>query len=157
MWPFRKPSTDWIEPFGDALEAFGQSLAPGVVWSLKRERNWIEFDIEAPTSAHRSLSINVGPSEIEYALGAIWTEGLETTPDVRDRLLAACDALRAGRVREVRDRETGLLYHVYRFNSRGLREFAVDSQYAFRHALTRWFKHRVRHVSIHRLPPLEAA
>lgn len=157
MWPFRKPSTEWVGLFADALEAFGRSLPHDVVWSLERNRNGVEFAVEAPTPDHRSLSICAESSEIEYSLGSLWTEGLEPVPATLDSLLAACDALREGRVREVRDRKTGLLYHVYRLNSWGRREFVIDSQYAFRHVLDRLFGHRIRDVSIHRLPPLAAA
>jgi len=149
----RKAAPEWFSAMGDALETFGRSLGPEVVWALERDADSLWFEVKAPTKAHRDLTIGATTDEIDYWFGKLWSEFLEPSQAVVDDLLAHCDAVRDGRVREARDRRTGLVYHVYRLRSRGQHRFSRDSDYSLWH----WLKPRIRRVSIHRLPPLGAA
>lgn len=142
---------EWFEDFADQLEAFIQTLPEGIKVEWERTRRYFNLSIPAPTAAHRQLDIDAAPSGVDYALGKIWGEGYSPTEEIGNRILAACDAVRAGRVREVRDRDTGVLYHLYRLKTRGCDEFMWDSQYTVR----AWFKKKVRKVQVARLAALE--
>jgi hypothetical protein len=149
-----KASADWLIPFAEELHAFARGLPPSVRWEFERDDGrYFRLDIYPPTDRHRRLVIEGSPPEITYELGKVWTEGLEPTAEVRTNVLAACDAVRDGKVREVRDLDTGALYHVYRLKTRGCDAFIKDSQYSFWH----WFKRRVKRVRAERLPPLSLA
>ena len=122
-------------------------------WEFERDGDYFSLDVEPPTKRHRRLFIEGSPPEVNYELGGVWTEGLDPQPDVLRHLLAECDAVREGRVREVRDLDTGVLWHVYRLKTRGLDYFVRDTQYSIWH----YFRRRVRRVKIQRLPPLHLA
>jgi hypothetical protein len=134
----------------DALQAFGETLPSEVRRTFERGRNYASLSVEAPTPAHRRLVVDLSEGDCEYTLGKLWTEQILPTPETSQRILAMCDAVRDGRVREVRDRRTHLIYHLYRLKSRGLHTWQRDSEYAFRHYL----RLPVRKVEIRRLPPL---
>ena len=149
----RKPVPDWCRAMGDELEVFGQSLGSDVSWKLERDIDGFWFEVKAPTQSHRNLSISASTDEIDYSFGKLWSEFLEPSQAVVDDLLAHCDAIRDGWVREVRDLRTGLIYHVYRLRSRGQNRFSKDSQSSLWHLL----RLPIRRVRIHRLPPLTMA
>lgn len=144
---------DWIHTFGDDLEAFARTLPAGVNYDVERQSDWASLTVKSPTSSHRDLSVTASPGGVEYSLGGIWTEDMEPSPALLQSLLASCDAVRDGGVREVRDRRTGVYWHVYRLRTRGLNRYARDSEYSLWH----WLRLKVRRVKIHRLPPLGAA
>jgi hypothetical protein len=137
-----------FENFVRDLQAFLTPLAPSVERRFEWEEGELLFEVQPPTERHRSLAISGNASGIEFQLGEVWGEFDFPDQVALTALLAACDAVRDGRVRECRDRSTGLIYHVYRLRSRGLDQFQRDSQYSFRHA------RRIKRVDIHRLPPL---
>jgi hypothetical protein len=146
------------EAFVDELEAFANALPAQVERSFRRDQREFELAVKAPTPAHRDLSMMGDSSGVEFTVGDIWTEPVKATPELFVDLLAACDALKAGGVRECRDRRTGVLYHVYRLRTRGLKRFVVEGQYSFWHSsIWRWLGLKIRSVSIHRLPPLDSA
>src|SRR5690606_16880130 len=143
---------DWFNDFVEALAAFQASLPLGLKSQWENGERGFKLTIDAPTEHHRSLSLHGDQYELEYALGAVWTEGLTPSPDVCRRLLASLDAVRSGSVREVEDVRTGIIYHAYRLRTRGLHEVMWDSQYS----IWTWLKLRVRRIRIHTLPPLES-
>lgn len=140
--------TSWFEPFVQELEQFAAGL-PGLA-QFERDGDLVSLKVVAPSSRHRVLTVEAQPSDIDYSLGKLWSEFELPDEQAARYVLAACDAVRQGRVREVRDRRSGLIYHVYRLTSRGFDEFSRDSQFSFRH----WFKRKIRKVAIKRLPPL---
>jgi hypothetical protein len=152
MWRRQSEAADWFPAFADALEAFAADLPDDVRREWVRRGDEVWLIVPAPTPAHRELAVSADPGGIEYSLGKIWTEPFEADWTKARRVLAACDAVRDGRVREVCDRRTGLLYHIYRLRSRGFREFMQDSEYSLWH----WLRLKVNRVAIHRLPPLAA-
>jgi len=149
----RRKVRDWLPGFAEEVLAFARSLPPDVRWTFERNGHGFDFVIDPPTDRHRRLVISASRSQIEFELGKIWTEGLNPEREVLQNLLAACDAVRDGRVREVRDLDTGVLWHVYRFKTRGLNRFLRDSEYSFWHS----FHRRVRKAKTQRLPPLRRA
>jgi len=149
----RKNPPEWLPAFAEEVLAFARSLPPEVHWTFERDAHGFDFFVDPPTERHRRLVISASPSAIEFELGKIWTEGLSPEREVLQNLLAACDAIRDGKVREVKDLDTGLLWHVYRFKTRGLDRFLRDSEYAW--PWSRW--RRVRRVEVQRLPPLHHA
>jgi len=149
-WFRKSPPLAPFAPFADALEAFSVTLPLDVRRTFERQRDYASLEVDAPTPAHRKLVVDIAKADCEYRLGALWTEQILPTPDACQRMLAMCDAVRDGRVGEVRDRRTRLIYHLYRLKTRGLDTWQRDSEYAFRH----YFRLPVRKVEIHRLPPL---
>jgi len=157
MWnPFargverRQLQREWFARFADQLEGFVRALPEGLDVEWERRAHYLNLTIAPPSPAHRRLDIEAGPGGLDYALGKVWGEGYAPTEDVGNRVLAACDAVEAGRVREVRDRDTGMLYHLYRLTTRGCDEFMWDSQYSFLPKLRK----KIRNVQITRLAPL---
>lgn len=144
--------SDWFPAFVEELRAFAAGL-PGDIASFKWDGQFVSLELRAPTKAHRALSVEASADEMEYGLGKLWTEYNRPDEVLARHVLAACDAVRAGRVREVRDRRTGLIYHVYRLTTRGLNEFARDSDYSLWH----WLNLPIRKVKIARLSPLPSA
>ena len=134
----------------EGLESLVAELPKGVRASFARSSTGVHFEIKAPTSEHRQLNIDAGPQSFEYQLGKIWTENLEASPEVARTLLAACDAMVAGGVREVRDLQTGLLHHIYRLKTRGRNGFVRDSEYSLLNRL----RLKVRRVRVTRIPAL---
>ena len=149
------PPSDWFARFVDELEALAAGLPPGVRRTFRRGRgrlDWFELDVRPPTPAHRRLMLDGDENNLDYSLGDVWTELIEPSPAVVTDLLAVCDAVKLGRVCEVRDRRTGLLHHIYRLKTRGQDRYLRDRQYSWP-----WQGGRVRKVRSHRLPGLEAA
>ena len=140
---------DWFPAFVEELRAFAAEL-PSDIASFEWDGEFVWLELRAPTKAHRSLSVGASALDMEYSLGKLWTEFGKPDEALARYVLAACDAVRAGKVREVRDRRTGLIYHVYRLTTRGLNEFARDSGYSLWH----WLKLPIRKVKIARLSPL---
>ena len=136
--------------FAAELEAFAAKLPNGVRHEFVKQGDFVSLTIEPPTPAHRKLVVAGDPNGLEDALGKVWSEPYQVDAALTSRVLAACDALRDGRVREVRDRRTGLIYHLYRLRSRGRDEYLRDSQYSLWH----WLRLRVRKVAIHSFPRL---
>ena len=153
MFGKRKAPADWLPTFAEQVHAFARSLPHDVQWTFKRDRHGFDLEVSPPTDRHRRLVISASRTEIEFELGKIWTERLSPEAEVLQNILAACDAVRDGRVREVRDLDTGVLWHVYRLKTRGLDRFMRDSEYSFSHSLWR----RVRRAKVQRLPPLHRA
>lgn len=134
------------------LAEFEKTLPQSVKRKFERDNDAVSLDVEPPTSAHRRLLVDGFPTNFEYSLGKIWTENIDATPEAALEILAACDAIRDGWVREVRDLRTGVLYHVYRLKTHGLNKYLNDGQYSLWH----WLRRKVRRVKIQRLPPLSA-
>jgi hypothetical protein len=145
----RGVTPDWFPAFVEELRAFAARLPDDVV-RFKSDGRFVSFELRAPTEAHRTLSIEASADEIDFNFGKLWSEYERPDETAARYLLAACDAVCAGKVREVRDRRTGLIYHIYRLTTRGLNEFARDSQFSWRF----WFKQHIRQVKITRLSPL---
>lgn len=139
-----------ITAFIDAVEAFAADLPPSVHRQFQRNGDYFEFITDAPSSAHRRMSLVGDHHELEYSLGKIWTESISPARADLGQLLAALDAVRDGRVKEVREERTGLIYHLYRLDSRGHRGWMRDSQYSLWH----WLRLKIRRVTVHTLPPL---
>jgi hypothetical protein len=150
MFGKAKPIPDWYEACVADIEVFASKLPEDVERSFERKGDYFLLDVLPPTFGHRRLTLEGSLAEFDYTLGKVWTEQLEPSPTVCDRLLASLEAVRDGRVREVRDRRTGVIYHVYRLKTHGFSEFMKDGQYSFWH----WFKLKIRNVQIHTLPPL---
>jgi hypothetical protein len=143
---------DWYPAFVEELRALAAAL-PGDIARFQWDGQFASLQLRAPTLSHRPLSIEASAHDIEYSFGKLWSE-FSLPDEVSARyVLAACDAVCAGRVREVRDCRTGLIYHVYRLTTRGLNEFTRDSDYSLWH----WLKLPVRKVKIARLSPLPVA
>jgi hypothetical protein len=153
MFGKRKVRPNWLPAFAEQVHAFARTLPQDVKWTFKRDRHGFELEVSPPTDRHRRLVISASPTEIEFELGKIWTERLSPEAEVLQNILASCEAVRDGRVREVRDLETGVLWHVYRLKTRGLDRFMHDSEYSLWHYL----KRRVRRAKVRRLPPLHRA
>tara|TARA_R110000764_G_scaffold51902_1_gene113276 strand:- start:57 stop:530 length:474 start_codon:yes stop_codon:yes gene_type:complete len=151
MFGKAKPIPDWYTACVAGIEAFASALPEGVECSFERKGDYFLLDVLPPTFDHRRLTLEGSLVEFAYSLGKVWTEQLEPSPAVCDRLLASLDAVKDGRVREVRDRRTGVIYHVYHLKTHGFSEFMKDGQYSFWH----WFKLKIRNVQIHALPSLD--
>jgi hypothetical protein len=146
----RHPKLPWLVELAVQFRSFVDSLPAQIEATCEVDGDFVSLCIKAPTHAHRELNVEASPGEIQYALGRVWTEQIDPTPDNIREMLAACDAVRDGLVREVRDRRTGVIYDVYRLRTRGYDKYLRDSQYSLWH----WLRLRVRRVKIHRLPPL---
>jgi len=144
-----KVQPDWFVAFAAELRAIADSL-PSDVAQFEFDGKFVSFDLRAPTPAHRSLTLEASAEFMDYSFGKLWSEFPSPDKVSAQYILAFCDAVRAGRVREVRDRKTGLIYHIYRLTTRGLNEFARDSQFSWRF----WFKPHIRQVKITRLSSL---
>ena len=151
MFGKAKPLPDWYEATLACVEAFAASLPENVERSFERRADYFLLDVLPASVRHRRLTLEGSLAEFNYTLGKVWTEGLEPSPAVCDRLLATLEAVRNGGVREVRDRRTGVIYHVYRLKTHGFSEFMEDSQYSFWH----WLKLKIRDVQIHTVPPMD--
>ena len=151
MFGKAKPLPDWYEAMVASVEVFAASLPANVERSFERRADYFLLDVLPPSTGHRRLTLEGSLAEFDYTLGKVWTERLEPSPTVCARLLASLEAVRNGAVREVRDRRTGVIYHVYRLRTRGFSEFMKDGQYSPWH----WFKLKIRNVQIHTLPPLD--
>ena len=151
----RRETPDWFVQFADELESLYRALPTEFANLFERRVDSVELRTKAPTPRHRSVYMGGPKFDFEYSVGKIWTERLELTPDLCQHLLACLDALIAGRVREVRDLDTGVLWHVYRLKTRGLNTFARDTEYSLWHS--RWLNHRVRRISVTRIPPMISA
>jgi len=153
MWGWKpKPPPDWFTAFADELEAFVQGLPGGLVVQWKKSRRHVSLGIKAPTSRHRDIWLELGPDGGEYAVGKVWGEYDWGSEEIAQNLLATLDALKAGQVREVRDRRTGAYYHVYRLKTRGLDGFMQEGQFRFFGG----FKIPVRKATISRISPLDS-
>ena len=139
----------WFPAFVEELRTFAAGL-PSDVASFEWDGQFASLRLRAPTVAHRGLSVEASAHDIEYSVGKLWSEYNQPDEISARYVLAACDAVLAGKVREVRDRRTGLIYHVYHLTTRGLNEFARDSDYSLWH----WLKLPIRKVKITRLSPL---
>jgi len=139
----------WFVDFADQLQAFAQSLRSDLV-DFDRDDVNVWLRVKAPTERHLVLTVSASPTDIDYSFGPLWTE-IAGPDEVSGReILACCDAIKAGAVRSVRSRRTGLLFHIYRLQTRGVNRFQRDSEYSFLH----YFLQRPRRVSIARVPPL---
>ena len=149
---FGKPKTipDWYDTMVAGVETFAASLPSTVNHSFERRGDYFLLDILAPSAQHRRLTLEGSLAELDYTLGKVWTERLEPSPSLCNRVLATLEAVRDGKVKEVRDRRTGVIYHVYRLTTHGFSEFMQDGQYSPWH----WLKLKIRNVQIHTLPPL---
>ncbi|MFN3814763.1 hypothetical protein [Brevundimonas sp.] len=147
------PIPDWYGAMVASVEAFAASLPESVEHNFERGHDHFLLDILPPSALHRRLTLEGSLGEFDYTLGEVWTERLDPSPSVCTRVLAALEAVRDGKVREVRDRRTGVIYHVYRLTTHGLSEFMQDGQYS----LWRRLRLKIRNVQIHTLPPLTKA
>ncbi len=152
----RLEAPEWFVQFVDELEKLHRALPTEFAGPFERRVGSVELWMKAPTPRHRSAYLGGPEFDFEYSVGKIWTERLELTPDLCQHLLACLDALIAGRVREVRDLDSGLLWHIDRLKTRGLNTFVRDREYSF-FWHSRWLNHRVRRVSITRIPPMISA
>jgi hypothetical protein len=140
----------WYDDFANGLEEFANDLPRSVQHKFERGRNEVSLTIPPQTPRHRRIDVYATPFNYEYQVGKLCGENDHPDAAAGLRLLAALDALNLGRVREVRDQRTGLLYQVYRLKTRGLDSFVQDSQYSFRN----YWGTTVRKVKIARIPPL---
>jgi len=117
---------------------------------LVDERGYVSLEIPAPTPRHRSIWVEISAAEINYSIGKLWGEGIQPSEEVLRHILATLDAARDRGFREVRDRRTGILYHLFQLRSRGLNEYGRDSDYSLWH----WLRLRVRRVKVTTVPAL---
>jgi len=143
------PTRVWFSEFADQLQAFAQSLRSDLV-DFDRDDENVWLRVGAPTERHLVLTVAASPHDIDYSFGPLWTEIAKPDETVGREILACCDAIKAGDVRLVRSRRTGLRFHIYRLRTRGLNRFQRDSDYSLLH----YFRQRPRRVSIARVPPL---
>jgi hypothetical protein len=115
--------------FTAGLEAFVASLPERLNVEFERGRTDLRLAIPAPSSAHRTLSIEAAPGDIDFELGEVWGEFDEPDYLAARTLLAWCDAIRDGRVREVRFADTGAVYQIARLRSHGLDAFSRVSSF----------------------------
>ena len=134
----------------EGLIELARRLPPSLRHRLDVGRRRVAFEIHAPTTSHRHLCIEASPGHVEHQFGRLWTENLTLDHTTADTLLAACDAVFVGRVREVKDLRTGIYYHVYRLTTRGPKRFIRDTEYHPLHYLPL----RIRQVSIRRISAL---
>jgi hypothetical protein len=139
----------WFSDFADQLQAFAQGLRSDLV-DFDRDAENVWLRVKAPTKQHLMLTVAASPGDIEYSFGPLWTEIAKPNESVGREVLACCDAVKAGGVRLVRSRLTGLRFHIYRLRTRGVNRFQRDSDYSLLH----YFRQRPRRVSIARVPPL---
>ena len=137
-----------ISAFVDAVEAFAHGLPERTPHEFERDGDAFDLRIKAPTAAHRVLALSLDGGELEYSLGEVWTDQIDPKTADLNQLLATLDAVRDGRVREARDRRNGVIYHLYRLDSRGLRTWLRDGQYSLWH----WLRLKIRRVDVHTLP-----
>lgn len=133
MWRAR---CDWFEAYADEVERFVESLPPRVVKRWRRRPNEIDLVIEAATARHRRIDFWLAPDGVEFSVGKLWGDyQVRPTQQMAWEFLAALEALADGRVKEVVDRRTGLVYQIYRLRTRGLTKFVRDSEYSLLHRL----------------------
>ena len=141
----------WYVMLAAGLREFVATLPPEVNCKLDEQAREVSLTVKPPTPQHRTLSIDANYYEVDYELGRLWGEFHTPTEESCQYLLAMCDAVRDGRFREVKEQRTGQIYHVLRLKSRGLDEFARDSDFSPWHYL----RLKIRRVSIKRIPPLD--
>ncbi|MGZ8369752.1 MAG: hypothetical protein ACXWVH_01715 [Caulobacteraceae bacterium] len=117
---------------------------------VERKADYILVEIAAPSRDHRKIVIEASPFEIDLTVGSLWGEFPDPGEDVANLVLSTCDALRDGRVREVRDRDTGELYRVYRLKSRGLCSYSKEGGFSFLNLKN----HKIRDIEVRRIPRL---
>lgn len=115
------------ERFTVGLQAYVASLPERLHVHFERSRTDLRLNIPAPSTGHRTLSIEAAPGDIDFELGEVWGE-FDEPDDLSTRtLLAWCDAVRDGRVREVRFADTGAVCQIARLSSHGLDGFSRAS------------------------------
>ncbi len=150
---FRKQEIPaWFVQFKADLKAFAAALPEQARAAFEEDEKSASLWVHASSLRHRDFYVEAHIAEFEFGVGKLWTEGIEPTEENARYLLAVCDAVRDGRWREARDRDSGLIYHVYRLRSRGYNGFYRDSEYSMRHYL----RQKVRRVAIDTPPPLGA-
>lgn len=150
MWFKKRPAPEWFVQFREDLRTFKDSLPQEIVQGWEESERQVSLLASAPTPRHRDFYIEACPFEFDFGVGKLWTEVEEPSEWWARYVLAVFEAVRDGRCREARDRESGLTYHVFRLNSHGFAGFHRDSEYSMRHYLRR----PVLKVRVHTVPAI---